>query len=58
MHLHDSCNFICLVSLVLDIRLNTLTFKFFITSGTQILACGSLILFQLPQHLFYLTLKG
>ena len=29
LHLHVSCHFMCLVSLVLDIRLNTLTFKFF-----------------------------
>ena len=36
--LHFSCHFINLVSLVLDIRLNTLTFKSFITSGTQIFA--------------------
>ena len=28
MHLQVSCNFIDLASLVLDIRLNTLTFKF------------------------------
>ena len=33
-HLHVSCYSMCLVSL--DIRLNTLTFKFFTTSGTQI----------------------
>ena len=31
-------NFIDLVSLGLDIRLNTLTFKFFTISGTQIFA--------------------
>ena len=36
LHLHVSCHSIYLVSLVLEIRLNTLTFKFFITSGTQI----------------------
>ena len=41
----------CLVSLVLDIRLNTLTFKSFIASGTHIFAYGSLILLQLPLHL-------
>ena len=58
MHLHVSCHFIDLVSLFLDIRLNTLTFKFFTLSGTQILAYGSLILLQLPLHLFTLTLKG
>ena len=58
MHLHDSCHLICLVSLVVVIRLNTLTFKFYITSGTQILTYGSLILLQLPLHLFILILKG
>ena len=57
-HLHVSCHFIFFVSLVLDIRLNTLTFKSFTTSGTQILAYGSLILLQLPLHLLVLTLKG
>ena len=58
MHLQASCNFIDLVSLVLDIRLNTLKFKFFTISETQIFAQGSLILLQLPLHLFILTLKG
>ena len=58
LHLYFSCHFINLVSLVLDIRLNTLTFKFFIISGTQIFAYGLLILLQLPLHLFILILKG
>ena len=58
MHLHVSCHFICLVSLVLDIILHTLTFKFLKASGTQILAYGSLILLQLPLHLFTLILNG
>ena len=44
LHLQVSCHSMCLVSLVLGIRLNTLTFKFFITSGTQIFAQRSLIL--------------
>ena len=57
MHLHVSCHVIDLVSLVNDIRLNTLAFKFFTASETQILAYGSLILLQLPLHLFILTLK-
>ena len=48
MHLQVSYYFINLVSLVLDIRLNTLTFKSFMTSGTQLFANGSLILLQLP----------
>ena len=33
-HLHVSCHFIFFVSLVLDIKLNTLMFKSFTTSGT------------------------
>ena len=37
-HLHVSFHSMCLVSLVLDIRLNILVFKFFTTSGTQIFA--------------------
>ena len=47
-----------LVSLVLDIILNTPTFKFFTTSGTHILGHGSLILLQLSLHLLVLILKG
>ena len=58
MHLHVSCHFIDLVSLVNVIKLNTLTFKVFTVSERQILAYGSLILLQLPLHLFLLTLKG
>ena len=58
MHLHDSCHSIDLVSIVNAIKLNTLAFKFFTVSGTQILVYGSLILLQLPLHLFILTLKG
>ena len=57
LHLHASCRSRSLVSLVLDIRLNTLTFKFFTTSGTHIFAYGSLILLQLPLHLLFLMLK-
>ena len=48
----------CLASLVLDIRLNTLTFKFFTTSGTHIFPYGSLMLLQLPPYLLALILKG
>ena len=58
MHFQVSYRFMCLVSLALDIRLNTLTFKSFTVSGTQIFAYGSLMLLQLPLHLFILTLKG
>ena len=55
---HFSCHSINLVSLILDIKLNTLTFKSSITSGTQMFAYGSLILLQLPLHLLILILKG
>ena len=58
IHLQDSCRIIYLVSLILDIRLNTLTFMFLIISGTHNLAYGSLILPQLPPHLFTLILQG
>ena len=58
MHLHVSCYFIDLVSLAPDIKLNTLTFKFFTVSGTQVLAYVLVILLQLTLNLFILTLKG
>ena len=58
LHLHFSCHSINLVSVVLDIRLNTLIFKIFTISGTQIFEYGSLILLQLPLHLLILILKG
>ena len=45
------------VSLVLDIRLNTLRFKSFTTSGTHVFGYGSLIILQLPLHLLFLILK-
>ena len=38
IHLYDSCHFMCLVSLVNVFKLNTLTFKFFVASETQVLA--------------------
>ena len=44
-------------SLVLDIRLKNLEFKFLATSGTQSFASGSWILLQLPLHLLDLILK-
>ena len=58
LHLHVQvlCHSICLVSLVLDIRLNTLTFVFLMVSGTQTLAYGLLIVLQLPFHLFIVML--
>ena len=43
LHLQVSCHFTCLASLVLDVRLNTLTFMFLTTSGTHNFAYGSLI---------------
>ena len=45
LHVKVSCQDTCLVSLVIEIRLNTLIFMFLIISGTQNLAYGSLILF-------------
>ena len=39
-HLHGSCHSINLVSLALGTNLNTLTFQFFTTSGTQVFAYG------------------
>ena len=48
LHLQVLCHSICLVSLVLDIRLNTLTFMFLIVSGTYDLAYGSLTVLQVP----------
>ena len=58
LHLHVSCHSICLVSLVLDIKLNTLTFRILPTSGTQSFAWGLLILFQLLLNLLVLILKA
>ena len=46
LHLHILCHFICIVSLVLDIILNTLTFKSFTTSGTHIFEYRSLIYYN------------
>ena len=52
LNLQVSCHFIRLISLVLDdIRLNTLTFMFLLTSVKYNYAYGSLILLQLPLHL-------
>ena len=48
LHLQVLCHSICLVSLVLDIRLSTLTFMFLIVSGTHNLAYESLRVLQLP----------
>ena len=57
LHLQVSCYSMCLVSLVRNISLNALTFKFLAISGTHNFACGSLILLQLPLHLLVLILK-
>ena len=51
LHLQVSCHSINLVSLLLDIRLNTLIFIFLTTSGTRNFPYGVLILLQLPLHL-------
>ena len=58
MDLQVSCHTMCLVSLILDIKLNTLTFMFLMISGTPNLAYESLIPLQLPPHLLTLILKG
>ena len=57
MHLQVPCQIMCLVSLILDIKLNTLTFMFLTVSRTYNLAYGSLIPLQLPLHLFTLILR-
>ena len=57
MYLQVSCHFMSLVSLVLDIRLNTVTFKSFTVSGTEIFVYESLILLRLPLDLFILILS-
>ena len=46
-----------LISVVLDIRLNTLAFMFLVTSGIHNFTYESLILLQLPLHLSILTLQ-
>ena len=56
IHLQVSCHTICLVSLILAIRLNTLTLIFSVISRTHNLAYGSLILLQLLLHLLTLIL--
>ena len=56
LYLQVSCHFMYLVSLVLEIRLNTLTFMFLTRSGTHNFGYGSLILLQIPLHLLILTL--
>ena len=58
LHLHVSCYSICLVSLVVDIRLNTLKFKFLATSKIHNLSYGLLIFLQLLLHFLVLILKG
>ena len=57
LHLHVLLYSMCLVSLVLAIRLETVTFKFFATLRTPIFAYGSLILLHPPLHLLILMLK-
>ena len=54
LHLQVLCHSICLVSLVLEIRLNTMTFMFLMVSGTHNLAYGFLIVLKLLLHLFML----
>ena len=52
LHLLLFQRFIFLLSLVLNIRLNTLTFMFLITLGTHNFAYESLLLLQLRLHWF------
>ena len=54
LHLQVSCNSVCLVSLVLEIRSSTLTYMLLATSGTHYFAHESLTLLDLPLHLFTL----
>ena len=54
LHLQVSCHSMCLVSLVLDTRLNTLTFMLLTISGTHNFVYGLLILSQLPLYVFTL----
>ena len=56
--MYASCHSMRLFSLLPNIRLNTLTFKFYTTSGTHSFVYGLLILLQLPLHSFFLILKG
>ena len=56
LNLQVSCHFMYLLSLVLEIRLNILTFMFLTTSGTHSVAYKSLVLFQRTLHLLILTL--
>ena len=56
LHLHVPCHSVYLVSLVLDIKLNTLMFMFYITSGIHNFSNGSLILLQPRLHLLVLML--
>ena len=48
LHLQVSCHYVCLVSIVLSIKLNTLTFMFLAKTETHNFGNGSLILLQLP----------
>ena len=52
LHLQALCQDICLVSLILDIRLNTLVLMSLTTSGTY-LAYGSLMSLQMSLAFIY-----
>ena len=56
LYLQVSSNFLYLVSIALDIRLNTLRFMILTTSEIQIFVNGWMILLQLPLDLLILTL--
>ena len=57
-HLQLSCHVIFHVSFILANILKTLRFVSLTISGTYNFAIGSLILLQLPLHLFILILNG
>ena len=56
LHLHVPFHSVYLVSLVLHIKLNTLMFMFYITTGTHNFSNGSLILLQPRLYLLVLML--
>ena len=55
IHFQVSCHSICIFLFVIEIRLNTLTFMFLTIRGTRRFPYGSIILLQLPVHLFTST---
>ena len=58
LHLQVSYHPICLVSLIIENKFNTLTFRLLTTSKAHNFAHRSLRLLQLPLHLFTKILQG